>query len=202
MEIQLQELINQIKKDGVEAAEAQAAAILETAKAEAKKIIADANTQADKIMSDAKNKNERAVKSAEDAIRQAGRNLLISFRESVTKELKAIIGENVSSVYSSDALSQLIIRIVEGWASKPDADDLSVILSSDDLAKLEDSLLAELKAKMLTGVTLKANDNVDGGFRIAVNGDGAYYDYSKEAVTDMLSSYLSPKITALLKEAE
>lgn len=202
MEIQLQELIEQIKKDGVETAEAQAAAILETAKAEAGKIIADAKTQADKIMSDAKNENERAVKSGEDAIRQAGRNLLISFRESVTKELKAIIGENVSSVYSSDALSQLIIRIVEGWASKPDADDLSVILSSDDLAKLEDSLLAELKAKMLTGVTLKANDNVDGGFRIAVNGDGAYYDYSKEAVTDMLSSYLSPKITALLKEAE
>ena len=202
MEIQLQELIDQIKKDGVETAEAQAAAILETAKAEAEKIIADAKTQADKIMSDAKNENERTVKSGEDAIRQAGRNLLISFRESVTKELNAIIGENVSSVYSDNSLSQLIIRIVEGWASKPDADDLSVILSSDDLAKLEDSLLAELKAKMLTGVTLKANDNVDGGFRIAVNGDGAYYDYSKEAVTDMLSSYLSPKITALLKEAE
>ncbi len=202
MEIQLQELIDQIKKDGVETAEAQAAAILETAKAEAEKIIADAKTQADKIMSDAKNENERAVKSGEDAIRQAGRNLLISFRESVTKELKAIIGENVSSVYSSDALSQLIVKAVEGWASKPDADDLSVILSSDDLAKLEDSLLAELKAKILTGVTLKANDNFDGGFRIAVNGDGAYYDYSKDAVTDMLSNYLSPKIIALLKEAE
>ena len=202
MEIQLQELIEQIKKDGVETAEAQAAAILETAKAEAKKIIADANTQADRILSDAKNKNERTVKSGEDAIRQAGRNLLISFRESVAKELNAIIGENVSSVYSSDALSQLIVKAVECWLSKPEATDISVILSSDDLAKLEDTLLAELKTKILTGVTLKANDNVDGGFRIAVNGDGAYYDYSKEAVTDMLSSYLSPKITALLKEAE
>ena len=58
MEIQLQELIDQIKKDGVEAAEAQSATILETAKAEAEKIIADANAQADKIMSDAKNENE------------------------------------------------------------------------------------------------------------------------------------------------
>ena len=202
MEIQLQELIDQIKKDGVDAAEAQAAAILETAEAEAAKIIAEANAQADKIMADAKNENERTVKSAEDAIRQAGRNLLISFRESVTKELKAIIGENVSSVYSDNSLSQLIIRTVEGWTMKPDADELSVILSSNDLEKLEETLLAELKAKMLTGVTLKAHDNVDGGFRIAVNGDGAYYDYSKEAVTDMLSSYLSPKITALLKEAE
>ena len=202
MEIQLQELIDQIKKDGVETAEAQAAAIIESAKAEAEKIIADANTQADKIMSDAKNEKERTVKSGEDAIRQAGRNLLISFRESVTKELNAIIGENVSSVYSSGALSQLIVKAVESWLSKPEATDLSVILSSDDLEKLEDSLLTELKEKMLGGVTLKANDNFDGGFRIAVNGDGAYYDYSKEAVTDMVSNYLSPKITALLKEAE
>ncbi len=202
MKIQLQELIDQIKKDGVEAAEAQAAAILETAKAEAEKIISDANAQADKIMADAKNENERIVKSGEDAIRQAGRNLLISFRESVAKELNAIIGENVSSVYSSGTLPQLIVKAVESWLSKSEATDISVILSGEDLAKLETALLAELKAKMLTGVTLKANDNFDGGFRIAVNGDGAYYDYSKDAVTDMLSNYLSPKITALLKEAE
>lgn len=202
MEIQLQELIDQIKKDGVETAETQAAAILETAKAEAEKIIADANAQAKKIMSDAKSENERTVKSGEDAIRQAGRNLLISFRESVTKELDAIIGENVSSVYSSGALAQLIAKAVECWLSKPDTTDISVILSSDDLARLEASLLTELKAKLISGVTLKANDNFDGGFRIAVNDDGAYYDYSKDAVTDMLSNYLSPKITALLKEAE
>ncbi len=202
MEIQLQELIDQIKKDGVEAAETQAEAILKSATDEAKKIISDAKEQADKIMLDAKTENERVVKSGEDAIRQAGRNLLISFRESVTKEINAIVGEKVSSVYSSDALSQLIIKAVEGWASKPDADNISVILSSNDLAKLEDSLLAELKTKMLSGVILKANDNFDSGFRIAANSDGAYYDYSQEAVTDMLSNYLSPKITALLKEAE
>ena len=49
MEIQLQELIEQIKKDGVEAAENQAEAILLSAKAEAEKIIADAQAQADKL---------------------------------------------------------------------------------------------------------------------------------------------------------
>ncbi len=202
MEIQLQELIEQIKKDGVDAAETQAEAILESAKAEAEKIISDAKAQADKIMANAKTENEKTVKSGEDAIRQAGRNLLISFRESVSRELKAITFDNVNSVYSSDAFSKLIINAVECWASKPEAEDISVILNSNDLAKLEESLLAELKAKMLGGVTLKANDNFDGGFRIAVNNGAVYYDYSVEAVTDMLSNYLSPKVTALLKEAE
>jgi len=202
MEIQLQALIDQIKRDGVEAAAVEAESVLKAAKAEAEKIIADAKSEAEKILINAKNENDRMVKSSEDAIRQAGRNLLISFRESVTKELKAIVSENVTAVYSSESFAQLVVKAVEGWANKPDADDISVILNSEDLKALEDTMLAGLKEKMTKGITLKANDNFDGGFRIAVNNGGAYYDYSSEAVVDMLSNYLSPKVTAILKEAE
>ena len=201
MEVQLQELIEQIKKEGVAAAEAEAKTIVDAAKAEAEKIVADAQAQAEKILVDAKAENERMSKSSEDAIRQAGRNLLISFRESVARELNAIVGENVTAVYSSDAFAQLIINAVECWVNKPDAEDISVILNSDNLKKLEETLLVALKEKMLKGITLKANDNFDGGFRIAVNNGSVYYDYSDEAVVDMLSNYLSPKVTELLKEA-
>ena len=201
MEIQLQELIDQIKKDGVEAAENEAESILNEAKAQAEKIVSEAKAQAEKIMADAKAENERMVKSSEDAIRQAGRNLLISFRESVSRELEAVVGANVAGVYSSDKLAQIIVNVVESWAKNPDAEEISVYLNSNDLSALEQNILAALKEKMLTGVTLKANDNFDGGFRIAVNDGGAYYDYSAEAVVNMLSNYLSPKVTELLKEA-
>ncbi len=202
MEIQLQELIDQIKKDGVEAAESQAESIIADAKSKAEKIVSDAQSQADKILLDAKNENERMVKSSEDAIRQAGRNLLISFRESVSRELKAIVSENVTAVFSSDKLAQIIINAVQSWASNPNSEDISVVLNSSDLKLLEETLLAGLKEKMIKGVTLKANDNFDGGFRIASENGSAYYDYSSEAVVDMLSDYLSPKVTALLKEAQ
>ena len=95
-----------------------------------------------------------------------------------------------------------MISIVESWANKPDAEDIAVILNTQDLNKLEETLLAALKEKMLKGITLKANDNFDGGFRISVSGGSAYYDYSAEAVVNMLSNYLSPKVTELLKEAK
>lgn len=202
MEIQLQEIIEQIRKDGVEAAEAQAAEILENAKKKAEKIVSDANAEAEKIILNSKIENEKNVKAGEDSIRQAARNLLISFRESVTRELNVIINDKVNAVYSSDNFVDLIIKAVEVWTGNPDADDISVMLNSDDLKKLESSLLSELKAKMLSGVTIKANDNFDGGFRIAVDNGAVYYDYSAAAVTDMLSDYLSPKVAALLKEAE
>ena len=201
MEIQLQELIEQIKKDGVEAAETEAEAIIRAANEKAEKIIADAQAQADKILLDAKKENEKMVKSGEDAIRQAGRNLLISFRESVTRELNAILNKNINAVYSSKALAEIVINVVESWAKKPEAEDITVIINSETLKSLEDTLLAGLKDKMVEGVTLKAGDNFDGGFRISANNTGAYYDYSAEAVVEMLSAYFSPKVTELLKEA-
>ena len=165
-------------------------------------MIADARAQADKILTGARAETERMRKSGEDAIRQAGRNLLLSFRESVARELEAIIGENVVSVYSSEAFAGLIIHAVEKWTEQPDAENITVFLSREDLAKLEETLLAALQQKLSSGVTLKPGSTLDGGFRIAVQNGSVYYDYSAEAVVDMLSGYLSPKVTALLKEAE
>ncbi len=202
MEIQLNELIDRIKKEGVEAADAEALSIIDSAKKEAQGIIADARARADKMIAEAKAENERMLRSSEDAVRQAGRNLLISFRESVTRELRVLTEGKVDEVYSSEQLSTLITNAVEAWAKNPDAEDITVILNSDDLNKLEDALLSALRERMLDGVTLKPNDNFDKGFRIAVKDGSAYYDYSAEAVVDMLSSYLSPKVTALLKEAQ
>ncbi len=201
MEIQLQELIDRIKKEGVEAAEAESEAIICAAKDEAEKIVARAKAEAEKILSDAKNETERMVKSGEDTIRQAGRNLLISFRESVTRELNVILSQNINSVYSSDAFVQLISDVVKGFAEKSDASDICVILNSESLEKFEKAMLASLKEKILCGVTLKASDSFDGGFRISVNNGSAYYDFSTASVVEMLSNYLTPRITGLLKEA-
>ncbi len=202
MEIQLQELIDQIKQDGVAAAQQEAQAILAAAKAEADRVVAEAQAEADKRLQHAKQENDRLVKSGEDALRQAGRNLLISFRESVARELEAVTGDGVAATYVPATLAELIFKVVEGWAAKPDAEDMAVILNDKDLQALEATLLAGLKARMLQGVTLKANDNLDSGFRIAVKDGKAYYDYSAEAVVEMLSGYLSPKVAALLREAE
>lgn len=202
MEVQLQELIDKIKEQGVDAAEKEAAAVLDSAKEQAEKIISDARAQAESILTDAKCETEKMTKSSEDAIRQAGRNLLISFRESITKELNAVIGESVAAAYSSENLEKLIVNAVDGLIKNSNAKDVSVLLNEKDLKELEESLLYKLKEKFSAGITLKPNNNFDNGFRIAVNSEGIYYDYSAEAVVEMLSNYLNPNVVRLLKEAE
>jgi V/A-type H+-transporting ATPase subunit E len=63
MEIQLQELIDQIKKEGVESAEKQAQEIIESAKAEAEKITANAQAQADKMIA----KRDRSLVNSQES---------------------------------------------------------------------------------------------------------------------------------------
>ncbi len=202
MEIQLKELIEQIKKNGVEEAESEAAAIVAKAKEEAEQIVADAKAEAEKMLSLAKAENDRMVRVSEDAIRQAGRNLLLSFRESVSNELDAVIRAGMRETYSREQLPALIADAVRAWAAHCDTEDITVLLNQKELAALEDAVLAACRERMLNGVTLRANDSFDGGFRIAMDGGRIYYDYSAEAVTEMLSAYLSPRVTALMKEAQ
>ncbi len=202
MEIQLQELIEQIKKDGVAVAEQQAAALLENAKAEAEQIIAEANAKAEKTVADAKEEADRLVRVGEESLRQAGRNVLLSFRESVAKELDGVLSEKITETFSAQTFGELVTKVILAWSEQKDAGDIAVLLNEEDVKALEETLLAALKEKAAAGITLKPNDTFDGGFRISVNGGRAYYDYSAQAVTEMLSAYLSPKVTELLKEAE
>ncbi len=201
MEIQLQELIDKIKADGVAQAEQDASRKLENAKAEADRIIAEANAQAEKIIANAKEENARIEKASEDAIRQAGRNILIDFSKSIEKELDAIVKKEVDGAYSKDVLADLIPKAVEAWAENTEAEDVSVLLNEEDLHALEQGVLTELKSKLNKGITLKANDNFEGGFRIVEKDGTAYYDFSADAVADMFATYLNPRTAAILKEA-
>lgn len=201
MDVQLQELIDKIKKDGVASAETSAAQIIADAEKKAAQIIADAKNQADGIVKEAKTESERLEKSSEDAIKQAGRNLLISFRDGITSELKKIIESETATAYSKELLEKLIPETVKAWAGKSEVNNLSVLLSEKDLASLESGLKAALKDEIGKGLEIKPDKTLSNGFRIGLKDGSAFYDYSAESVAELFALYLNPKVAGLLKEA-
>ncbi|QTQ14093.1 V-type ATP synthase subunit E [Treponema parvum] len=201
MDVQLQELIDKIKKDGVAAAKTSAENIISEAEVNAKKIIADAEQQVERILKNAKTETDRMEKAAEDAVKQAGRNLIISFRESIVSELNALVQAEAAKAYSPALMEKLIPETVKAWVSKEDAKDVSVILNEKSLKELEKGLHAALKTQIAKGLELKADKTISAGFRIGINNGEAYYDYSAEAVADLFSAYLNPRVSALMKAA-
>lgn len=201
MDIQLQELIEKIKKDGVSSAETAARKIIADAEKKAASIVSDAELKADSIIKTAKAETERMEKASEDAIAQAGRNLIISFRDGINKELSAIVNSETEKAMDKDLLKKLIPETVKAWSANPDADDVSVLLPAKDLKALETSLKTALKAKISKGLVIKSDASLSAGFRIGSKNGSAFYDFSAEEVAALFSAYLNPKTTEIMKKA-
>lgn len=201
MDFQLQELIDKIKKDGVSSAESAAAQITADAEKKAASIVEDAQKKADDMIKNAKSEIARLEKASEDAVKQACRNMLISFRDSLVAELDGIVQSETAKSYSPDLMKSLIPETVKSWCKNADASELSVILSEKDLKSLEGELKAALKAEIEKGLEIKPDSTLSAGFRIGVNNGAAFYDYSAESVADLFSAYLNPRVAALMKDA-
>ena len=201
MDVQLQELIDKIKKDGVASAEAEARKIVEASEKRAEEIIAEAQSRASEIIKTAKAETARMEKASEEAITQAGRNMLLSFKDSLVKELDGLIQADIAGSETKDVMAKLIPETVKAWAKNSDASELSVLVSEKDLKDLEKSLVAELKDEISKGLEIKPDKTLSAGFRIGVKNGAAYYDYSAESWAEMFAAYLNPKVAALMKDA-
>ncbi|MCQ2591499.1 MAG: V-type ATP synthase subunit E [Treponema sp.] len=201
MDVQLQELIEKIKKDGVSAAETKAAEIISESEKKAEAIIAEAQEKAAEIVKNAKVETQRMEKASEEAIVQAGRNMLLSFKDSLLNELNSLIHSETEAAMDKSVLTKLIPETVKEWAKNSDASELSVLLSEKDAKDLESVFTSELKAEIAKGLEVKPDKTLSAGFRIGVKNGVAYYDYSAESLAEMFAAYLNPKVAGLMKTA-
>lgn len=201
MDVQLQELIDKIKKDGVAEAEKEAANIIEQAQKKSDSIIEEAQSKAADIIKNAKSETERMEKSSEEAIAQAGRNMLLSFKDSLIAELDLIIKAETEKAMSKDVLAKLIPQTVLNWSKDTNASELSVLLSEKDLKDLQNAFTTELKEQINKGLEIKPDKTIAAGFRIGVKNGAAFYDFSAESLSQMFAAYLNPKISAIMKDA-
>lgn len=201
MDVQLQELIDKIKKDGIANAESEAQKIIAEAEKKAQSIIADAEEKSQEIIKNAKAETSKMEKASEEAIIQAGRNMLLSFKDSLLSELNGLVQSETEKATTKDVLAKLIPETVKAWSKNTQVDELSVLLSEKDLSSLQAAFTNELKAEIEKGLEIKPDKTLSSGFRIGVKNGAAYYDFSAESVAELFAAYLNPKVAALIKTA-
>jgi len=201
MEIQVQELIDKIKKDGIESASAESARLKRDAEAEAARIISAAQKEAADIVSRGKADAERSEKAGKAALEQASRNLVLAFKGEIQTLLDKIAAQAAASAYKEDTLKAVLPELLKAWVSRGGSDSLNVLLSEADLGKLKSWAAGGLAAELRKGVELRSDRNLGAGFKIA-NKDGSfYYDFSAESVAELLSAYLNPYLADILKSS-
>ena len=200
MDIQVQELIDKIKKDGIESASSEAARIKREAEAEARRILDAAARESQDIVARGKADSERFEKAGVAALQQASRNLTLAFKAEIQSLLDKIVNQELSASYRDDVLKSALPDLIKSWAAKG-GDSLALVLPEAELGKLQGFFTEKLSAELKKGLELKSDRNLGAGFRIANKDGSAYFDFSSESVAELLSAYLNPRLGEILKNA-
>ena len=201
MEVQLQDLIEKIKTEGVGVAEEKATAIIKEAEEKATIIVKEAEVKAEAIVKKAKEEEERFEKASISSIRQAARNTMIAFRENLISQLDALIKIETLNRYDAEILTTLIPEVVTSMIKKEHAEGASVMLKEKDAKDLEKSLIAAFKARLMEGINILPDHNIKAGFKVSEKGASSYCNFTNESVAEVFSAYLSPRLRDILKEA-
>ena len=180
MELQIQDLVSSIRKDGIEAANAEAEAIISEAKKKAEMIIADAKAEAKNIQETSEKEINILKESAALSAEQAKRDAMLAFKNEVQAEFEKILSAKIKNNLSDAALGKLIQAVV----ADEDVQNYSV-----EVAEVSDSLKAELAEEIKNGLEIKPTKSVRAGFRLAAKDGSGSFDCSDEEIMQMLMPY-------------
>ena len=180
MELQIQDLVSSIKKDGIDSANKEAAAIVAQAKAQADSIIAQAKADADKLRQDANAEIEVFKSSARLSAEQSKRDAVLAFRQEIQKEFEKILASDVRKTLDQHTLATLIRAAVQG-------EDVSAY--TVEVGQVTDAVRQELAQELQNGLEIRPSKKVGAGFRLAAKDGSGYFDCSDEEIAEMLMPF-------------
>lgn len=180
MELQIQDLVSSIRKEGIDKANLEADSILSEAKKKAEAIVADARAEAARTKEAAEKEIDTLRESAIVGAEQAKRDAMLAFKAEVQAAYEKILSAGIRSSVSGEALGKLIRAAVEGR-------ELTAFTA--EVAEVDDALKAELAKEIKAGLTIRPTKSVQAGFRLAANDGSGYFDCSDQEIMEMLMPY-------------
>ena len=169
MELQIQDLVSSIRKDGIEAANAEAEAIISEAKKKAETIVADAKAEAKSVQEASEKEIGILKESAAISAEQAKRDAMLAFKTEVQAEFEKILSAKIENNLSDAALGKLIHAVV-----------------SDEDVK---NYAVEVSEEIKNGLEIRPTKGVRAGFRLAAKDGSGYFDCSDDEIMQMLMPY-------------
>jgi V/A-type H+-transporting ATPase subunit E len=200
MEVQVQELLDRIKSEGVDAARAEATKLLAQAESRAAAMIAEAERATAELEASAKARIEAMEKASRLALVQASRDTILALREKVQNFMQEAVLSSTTEAFDAEFIAKVLPSILPLVAAE-NSGTLEVLLKPETLGSLDSSLASRLSKELERGVRFKPFTGMDAGFRIAVEGSAVRYDFSAESVAAMLSTRVNARLGECLKAA-
>jgi V/A-type H+/Na+-transporting ATPase subunit E len=196
MELQIQDLVESIKRDGISEAAKLAAEIIADAKAKADEIVRSGTKDAAKIIEDARKEVAVMQQSGRAAVEQASRDVLLSLKKSIQTQLDSLLEKEVSTMMNGNDLTALIVGIVR--SGLVDAAQSAVETSQENLNILAMTLKTRLATEIKAGLVIRPVESVKTGFRISEKDGKSFFAFSDEEIASLMTPFLNPVIQEIV----
>ena len=199
---QLQELIDQIKKEGIQAADNKAREIETEAQKKARALIEQAQAQASQLIARAQEECQKRTQATQMALKQAGRDMLLELKREIKHTLEKVVLLDISEALAPQTLAHILEVLIKKFPEQvSDHLDIRVVLSPSDLEKLKKGFIEKLKHELKKPIELRSSEDIQAGFTISFDGGKSSFDFTDRSLAEYLSVFLNPEVASLLKEA-
>ena len=196
----VQGLLEKIHNDGIAKAKQEQEAILSAARKEAAQIIADAKAQAEEAKKNALAEAAAGQEKANAAIRQAARDAVLALKSDLLAKLNAAAHACIGEAMTPAVMEQIILTMAKAYAANADAaDSVEVLLPKKEQEQAEAYLKSRLLAELKSSPSIQLTHDFNSGLQISFRDNDVYFDFSDDALAEILCRFVGPKLTEVIK---
>jgi V/A-type H+-transporting ATPase subunit E len=202
MDEQLQSLLDRIRQEGVERAEAEGARIIQKAEERAAGIVTAARDEAASLRRAAEADATASLERGAIALEQAGRDFLLTLRQSIEAVLRATLCENVAAALAPEVMADILKRLADAYAAHDmNESRVDVLLSPEDRDAVGAIVMEKYRDLVKQGLALRTDERVDAGFKVSFVDYNLYHDFTAEALAEALAPVLKPPLCDIVRRA-
>lgn len=200
MSEELQGLLDKINKEGIAKAEEQQNEIISKANKEAEKIIKNAKAKADEIIKKSENEANKNQERANATIKQAARDIIIELNTSLQSRMEECVKDLVADAMTPELMGDIIKKMAEEYIKgSKDTTSLKLIFPQKTLNETVDRLKKTFSESFKEKPEIFAGYDFAAGLKVGFKGSDVFFDFSDEALTEMICEYIGPRLAAVLK---
>jgi len=213
----VEQLIQQLREDGVKQGREEAQRIVENAERRAAWLVSQAREQADEMLINARDEAERLRRSGEEALQIAARDAVLKMKSFLSErfagEVRRLIGEQL---HDEALLRELILTVagrVRDDMGLDQAKRVEVLLPRDVIGLdelrhnpetlkeggLSHFVLAVAQSLLRDGVTFSHGSADQCGITLRLSGEALEVELTDEGIARLLLAHLQPRFRALLE---
>jgi V/A-type H+-transporting ATPase subunit E len=202
MAIELQHLIDQINKETIESGTKEAERIVSQAQDRAAALVNEAEAAARARLARAEKDAEVYVERSRRTLEQAARDLLIGVGQAIENIIQDIVSVSTDEALDPDTLKLMMVKMAEAYAAKNGTESrIEFIIGERDQAEIVNFFADQYRRHLVSGVDINIDHGVRKGFRVTLENERVYHDFTKPAIAEALASFVRPQLAEIVHRA-